>query len=85
MIRYLSHALEAMSKRGVKPDWVADTIQQPDWTEPDAAHRGRIRSYKAIAGFSGRILRVVHWTEGADIVVLTVYPDRDALKRRKLP
>jgi hypothetical protein len=43
MIRYLAHALEAMSKRGVKPDWVAD------------------------------------------IVVLTVYPDRDALKRRKLP
>jgi hypothetical protein len=84
MIHYLAHALEAMSKRGVKPDWVADTIEQPDWTEPDV-QPGRIRSYKAISDFGGRILRVVHWTEGPDIVVLTVYPDRDALKRRKLP
>ncbi len=85
MIRYLAHALEALAKRGIKPEWVAQAIETPDWTEPDPDHPGRIRAFKAISDMNGRILRVVHWPEGADIVVLTAYPDRDAAKRRKLP
>jgi hypothetical protein len=85
MIRYLPHALEALAKRDLKPEWIAETIGQPDWTEPDAIHPGRVLSFKAISDFKGRILRVVHWRDGDDIVVLTVYPDRDALKRRRLP
>jgi hypothetical protein len=85
MIRYLSHALEAMAKRDLEPEWIVETIARPDWTEPDTVHPGRLRSYKAISDFGGRILRVVHWSDGTDIVVLTVYPDRDALKRRMLP
>jgi hypothetical protein len=85
MIRYLSHAIDALTKRGLSPEWVAETIEMPDWTEPDVGHPGRIRAYKANAGMEGRILRVVYWHEGADIVVLTAYPDRDAIKRKKLP
>ena len=82
MIRFLTHAEEAMQKRGIEPAWVIDTLQMPDWTEPDPGHPDRTRSFKAIASSGGRVLRVVHWVEGPDIVVLTVMPDRDALRRR---
>ncbi|MCF3947769.1 DUF4258 domain-containing protein [Acidiphilium iwatense] len=84
MIRYLPHAEEALAKRGIKRDWVAAAIERPDWTDTDPAKPSRTRSYKAIDEIDGRILRVVHWPEDDDIVVLTAYPDRDALKRRAL-
>jgi hypothetical protein len=41
----------------------------------------RIRAYKAIPALDDRIVRVVYWHD----VVLTAYPDRDALKRKTLP
>jgi hypothetical protein len=85
MLRYLSHALEALAKRGLKQEWAEEAIATPDWTEPDPDYPGRIRAYKRIGALDGRILRVVYWYEGADIVVLTIYPDRDAGKRRILP
>jgi hypothetical protein len=83
MIRLLPHANEAMKARGISLEWVEAVLRAPDWTEPDPRHPERRRSYKAIADFKGRILRVVHWQEGDDIVVLTVYPDRDALRNRQ--
>jgi hypothetical protein len=36
------------------------------------------RSFKAIGEAGGRILRVVHRSEGNDIVIVTVHFDRDA-------
>lgn len=76
------HALEAMERRGISPDWVEATVFGPEWQEVDPVHPTRVRSYRAIPDLGGRILRVVHWPEGSDIVVLTVFPDRDAEKRR---
>jgi hypothetical protein len=85
MIRLLAHAKEAMEARGVSLAWVEATLETPDWTEADPHHPERSRSYKVIAALGGRVLRVVHWREGRDIVVLTAYPDRDALKNRQRP
>lgn len=82
MIRYLPHAEAAMEKRGVSREAVEATLTTPDWTEPDPTHRDRVRSFKLIDSLGGRVLRVVHWTEGTDLVVLTVMPDRDAQRRR---
>ncbi|AZV37980.1 hypothetical protein CXP35_03350 [Komagataeibacter xylinus] len=76
------HAREAMERRSIAPEWVTDTVLHPEWTEADPVHPERTRSYRAIPELGGRILRVVHWPEGSDIVVLTVFPDRDAEKRR---
>ena len=50
----------------------------PDFTEADPRHPERIRSYKAIAAFGGRILRVVHRRDGRDMIVITVHFDRRA-------
>ncbi len=82
MIRYRPHAEEALRIRGLLREWVEAALAAPDWTEPDPAHPGRSRTFKAIPETGGRVLRVVHWSEGDDIVVLTVYLDRDAGKRR---
>ncbi|GBQ59650.1 hypothetical protein AA16373_1641 [Komagataeibacter swingsii DSM 16373] len=71
-----------MQRRGILPEWVKETVLKPEWSEVDPVHAGRMRSYRTIAELGNRILRVVHWTEGSDIVVLTVFPDRDAEKRR---
>lgn len=85
VILYLAHALEALEKRGLQREWVEATIMHPDWQEADPAYPERTRSYRVIEALDGRILRVIHWRDGDDIVVLTAYPDRDALKRRTEP
>ncbi len=85
MIRYLPHAVEALAKRGISEAWVTDTLSLPDWTEVDPRHPTRTRSYKSIPAFGGRILRVVHWSAGPDIIVLTVLFDRNAVSPARQP
>ncbi|MBV1800367.1 DUF4258 domain-containing protein [Siccirubricoccus sp. G192] len=82
MIRYLQHAREAMVRRGIDPTWVEAALAAPDWTEPDPGHPGRTCSFRATSEIGGRVLRVVHWRDGPDVVVLMAHPDRDAAKRR---
>jgi hypothetical protein len=74
-----------MARRGIDRAWVVETLATPEWTDIDPHHPGRSRPFKAIAAFGGRVLRVVHWPDGSDIVVLTAHPDRDALKRKWRP
>lgn len=78
MIVLTKHAREAMELRGLALAWVEETILRPDWTAADPNHPDRTRSYKAIPALGGRILRVVHRSDGADIVVITTHPDRGA-------
>jgi len=78
MIIFSKHASEAIQQRSILVDWVARTIAAPDRTEPDSRHPDRTRSYKAIAEFGGRILRVVHQPAGPDILIITVHFDRSA-------
>lgn len=82
MIRYLAHAEEALKKRGLIRAWVDAAILAPDWTETDPGHTERTRSFKKLESIGGRVLRVVHWIDGTDIVVLTAMLDRNALKNR---
>ena len=77
MIRYTPHAEEKIADRQLDRVWIEATIMQPDRTERDP-RPGRTRSYRAIPEFGGRVLRVVHRQEGADIVVITVHFDRGA-------
>ena len=83
MIRYLPHAEEAIIVRGIDRAWIEAAIATPDRTERDPRHPGRTRSYKATAAFGDRVLRVVHWQEGTDVMVLTVHFDRGATRRRQ--
>ena len=76
-IHLSSHAAEAMQLRGLDPAWIAATVTDPDWTEPDPRPE-RMRSYKAIAAFGGRVLRVVHRPAADGVMVITAHFDRGA-------
>ena len=78
MIRFTKHAREAISIRDITINRIEATVSAPDWIEPDPHHPDRTRSYKAIAEYGARVLRVVHRPEGDDIVIITVHFDRGA-------
>jgi hypothetical protein len=78
MIRLTKHAVEAMEARNIPFEWVERTLLLPDWTETDPGHLDRTRAFKSIPEFDGRFLRVVFRWDGADMVVITVHPDRSA-------
>jgi len=75
MIRFTK---EAISMRDITIDWIEAVVSTPDWMEPDPRHPDRTRSYKAIAEYVARTLRVVHRPEGDNIVIITVHFDRGA-------
>jgi Domain of unknown function (DUF4258) len=78
MIRLTKHAQEAIGVRSIAFSWIDEAVRSPDLVEADPRHPERTRSYKAIAEYGGRVLRVVHRAEGDDIVVITVHFDRGA-------
>jgi hypothetical protein len=70
------HAGETVQKPAIAMSWVEATITAPDRAGPDPRHPERTRSYKTIAEFGSRVLRVVHRPEGDDVVV-TVHFERE--------
>ena len=72
-----AHAVEAIELRGIELAWVEATISDPDRTEPDP-RPGRTRSFKAIAAFGERVLRVVRRPANNDVMVIAAYFDRGA-------
>jgi uncharacterized DUF497 family protein len=78
MIRLTKHAQDAISVRGIAFAWIEEVVSSADFVEADPRHPERTRSYKAIAEFGSRVLRVVHRPEGDDIVIITVHFDRGA-------
>jgi hypothetical protein len=71
------HSAEAIALRGIDLAWVEATIVAPDWTEPDS-RPGRTRSFKAIAAFGSRVLRVVDRPADDGVMVITTFFDRGA-------
>jgi uncharacterized protein DUF4258 len=80
MLRLTKHAQEAIAVRNIAFAWFEQAVGSPDLVEVDPRHPGRTRSYKAIAEFGSRVLRVGHRPEGDDIVIITVHFDRGARK-----
>jgi hypothetical protein len=78
MIVLTKHAEEAVEKRNLALDWIDRTVATPDFTDVDPADPTLTRSFKAIDEAGGRVLRVVHRSEGNDIVIVTVHFDRNA-------
>jgi hypothetical protein len=78
VIRFSKHAQEAITKRNIAVIWIENAVSAPDFVEVDPRHPDRFRSYKAIPELGGRVLRVVHRPDGADILIITAHFDRGA-------
>lgn len=78
MIRLSAHAEHAITRRGLRRDWVEQTILAPDRVETDPGDPTVTRSFGAIAEAGARSLRVVHRPDGDDILVITAFLDRRA-------
>lgn len=76
MIKLTSHAEEMIIERGIDLAWVVATIERPDSRSTDPRDPSLTRSFCKISAASGRILRVVHRPNGADILVITAFFDR---------
>ncbi len=81
-LRYTAHAERQITERGLDRAWVVETLETPDWSEPDPNHPGRTRVYRAIGERDGRYLRVVYESEDAGLVVISAFLDRTASRRR---
>ena len=77
-----AHAADQMKVRGIDRAWVEATLSAPEATEPDP-RSGRVRLFRAVPEFGGRVLRVVVERRGHDVEVVTVHFDRSATRRSR--
>jgi hypothetical protein len=77
MIKLSIHTETRAIERKIERAWIDATVLTPDWTAPDPDPT-LTRSFRAIAEFGNRVLRVVHHPDGDDILVVTAHFDRDA-------
>lgn len=78
MLKLTAHAARMIEARGIDLAWVEAAVAKPDRHGPDPANAALTRSFLAIAAAGGRVLRVVHRPDGADVVVITAFLDRGA-------
>jgi hypothetical protein len=76
--RLYEHAARRLSERSIAKEWVESTVVAPDWETPDPINRRLTRAYKRLWEAGNRVLRMVYFKKGNDILVITPFPDRDA-------
>ena len=78
LIRLTRHARERVDAGEVEAEWIEAPIRVPDWTASDPRRPNVSLSFKAIAAFGGRVLRVAHRPDDAHILAVTAFFDRGA-------
>lgn len=71
--RLSDHALKRMVKRGVKEEWVRETLASPDTTRVDADDITLVHAIKAIADRGFKQLRVIYNETTEPVTVVTVF------------
>ena len=78
---YGAHALLNLIDRRLERAWVERTVVQPDATEQDPKHAGRVRAYRIVPERDGRILRVVYVPTADGAHIITMFLDRGRRRR----
>jgi hypothetical protein len=73
MIKLSKHTNNEMGGRGISRTYIKAAVISPDRATDDPTDPALVRSYKAIAEFGSRVLRVVHRPDGADRFVVTAH------------
>jgi hypothetical protein len=79
------HAQDMIDERKIPLDWIERVLANPVFKEPDTNHLGATRAYAPIAEFANRMLRVVYYDSGVELRVITLFFDRRATRRRRVP
>ena len=77
-VRFIAHAEDRLARRGIQRQWAIDTEQSPERMEADVARPSRKRALRRLPERGSRWLRVVFEEHDEEIVVVTVFLDRDA-------
>ena len=75
-LEYSQHAMVAMARRGIRVEWVEQTVTNPGLRVRDSDDPELERFFRSIPEFGGRVLRVVANTTVARWRVVSVYFDR---------
>jgi len=78
LIKLSKHIASEMAARRIELAYIEDAVSSPAQVVRDPTDPVLTRSFKPIPAFGGRVLRVVHRPEGADIFVVTAHWDRGA-------
>ncbi len=84
-IVWTAHAEQAIASRKIRKDWVEDAIRHPDWQDLDPANANRTRYYRVVPELRDRVIRVVCEVSDEYVSVITVFPDRKALSKKRVP
>ena len=71
-----------MARHNIDANWVERTIADPDFTRGDRSHPQRQNAFKRIPELGNRYICVVYEYFESEVLVVTVFPDRDAEKKR---
>lgn len=78
MVRLTIHAMQRMQQYGLALSPIEAAVAASDRTAPDPREEGVTRSFKAIPERGGRVMRVAHRPDGADVLVLSAFFDKGA-------
>ena len=70
------HAEDAIRERGIRLEWLDETLANPARTESDADDEQLVHALRPIAEFDFRVLRVIFNQTRTPPHVITVYFDR---------
>jgi hypothetical protein len=79
------HAQDMVEEREIARDWVEGVLRKPVFEEPDRRNPGAVCAYAPIQEFGNRMLRVVYYDSGSEIRVVTLFFDRRATRRSRIP
>ena len=71
-----------MGRHNIAPEWVERTIADPEFTRGDRTIRSDKMSFRRIPELGNRYICVVYEYFESEILVVTVFPDREAEKKR---
>jgi len=72
------HAEKVLAERGIRVEWREQTLDAPDWSEPDPNDPQVVRYFRAIPEFGKRVLRVAVIPTARPVRVISVFFDRSA-------
>jgi len=79
------HAQDMADEREIPRQWIERVLRNPAFEQPDRRNPRAMRAYASIPEAGNRMLRVVYYDRGTEIRVITLFFDRQATRRSRMP